>query len=89
MQFLIMLGLMLAAALIVYNIRKNRDRQELEARIAGRGGRLLRLARTRKGSPFADTGRGWWAWRVEWADGQGEHVAWALTTREGVKEWRE
>lgn len=88
-MILIMLGLVAVAVLIVYNYRKNRDVEELGARVATMGGRVVKLTRVRKGSPFPDTTRGWWAWRIVWADDRGEHTAWALTTREGIKEWRE
>lgn len=84
-----MLSLVAAVAAIVFSYRKKRDVEELGARVAAAGGRVLKVTRVRKGSPFSDTTRGWWAWRVEWADHKGEYTAWALTTREGIKEWRE
>jgi type II secretory pathway pseudopilin PulG len=89
MQILIMLAIVAVAVVLVYRSRRNRDRAELAARVRSRGGEVIRLVRVRKGSPFPDTGRGWWAWRVEWRDGAGAHVSWALTTRDGIQSWQD
>ncbi|MFZ5622729.1 MAG: hypothetical protein ACOY5W_17060 [Pseudomonadota bacterium] len=89
MNILVFLLLVIAAVLIVSSFRKQRDRQLLGAEVRTRGGELLRLERVRKGSPFPDTTRGWWAWRVTWRDASGERTSWALTTREGLGEWRD
>lgn len=88
-QILILVGIALVAVMITSQYRKSRDRSDLTARVEQRGGKVVRLRRVKKGSPFQDIGRGWWAWRVQWRDGGGEHTSWALTTREGVKEWRD
>jgi len=54
-----------------------------------RGGVLHGLVRVRRKHPFADSGRGWWAWRVDWQDTESARQSWALTTREGLKDWRD
>jgi len=89
MQILALLLLALVAVLITRSLRIGRDRAELIARIRERGAEVVRLQRARKGHPFPDTGRGWWAWRVQWRDESGDHVSWALTTPKGIKEWRD
>lgn len=89
MQILFLMGLVLTIVMVVYLMRRQRDRDELTARVKERGGQVIRLERVRQGSPFPDTTRGWWAWRIQWQDGTGEHTAWALTTREGIQEWRD
>lgn len=89
MQFIIMLGIALTAVIVTLLYRNQRDREQLTARVATRGGQVVKLEWARKGHPFTDTGRGWWAWRVEWRDGTASHLSWALTTREGIKEWRD
>lgn len=88
-QVYVMLGVVLAAILIVVAYRKQRDRAEVAGRLAEMGGSLMEMVRLRRGHPFADTGRGWWVWRVRWTDAAGEHTAFVLTTREGLKEWRD
>lgn len=85
----VMVLLVLLVVVIVGGARVRRDRSELAAAVRERGGDPVRIRRAKKGHPFTDTGRGWWAWRVVWRDGRGERVSWALTTREGVKEWRD
>ncbi|HYF93504.1 MAG TPA: hypothetical protein VD969_14925 [Symbiobacteriaceae bacterium] len=89
MQFFVMLAIALTAVLLTLMYRRHRDRTELTARVAGMGGEVIRVVRMGKGHPFADTGRGWWAWRIDWRDGAGEHRSYALTTRDGIKEWRD
>jgi hypothetical protein len=88
-QILILVGIALVAVMATRWYRTSRDVKELTARVAQKGGQVVRLTRKQKGSPFADTGRGWWAWQVLWRDGEGEHTAWVLTTREGISEWRD
>jgi type II secretory pathway pseudopilin PulG len=89
-QVVVMLIIVIAAVIVVFTVRRNRDQGELTGRIREMGGQLISLTRVKQGSPFADTTRGWWAWRVQWRDAAGsEHTAWALTTREGIKEWRD
>lgn len=89
MNYLVFLLLMFSAVVIVTGYRKQRDRQLLTTEVSQRGGELARLERVRKGSPFPDTTRGWWAWKVFWRDAAGERISWALTTREGLGEWRD
>ncbi|MDF2631116.1 MAG: hypothetical protein K0R39_4947 [Symbiobacteriaceae bacterium] len=89
MQIIIMLGIALTAVLVTLLYRNQRDKEQLAARVATLGGQVVRVARTKKGHPFSDTGRGWWAWRVEWRDATTDRLSWALTTREGIKEWRD
>lgn len=89
MNYLAMFLLVATAVIVVYRYRVSRDRDLLAGEVKKRGGELVRLRRVRKGSPFPDTTRGWWAWQVVWRDGAGERTAWALTTREGLGEWRE
>jgi|GEM_PF-2337992 len=81
--------LILTAILVVKRYRQQRDHQLLTDEVAKRGGQLLRLQRVKKGSPFPDTTRGWWAWQVFWKGEAGDRVSWALTTREGLGEWRD
>ena len=88
-QILMLGGIALVAVILTTWFRKTRDVTDLKARVAQRGGTVVRLARTRKGHPFASTGRGWWAWRVVWRGAAGEQTSWALTTREGIAEWRD
>lgn len=89
MQFIIMLAIALTAVMVTLLYRNQRDREQLTARVATLGGEVVKLARASKGHPFKETGRGWWAWRVEWRDGTTSRLSWALTTREGIKEWRD
>lgn len=89
MNYLIMFLLVLTAVIVVSSLRKQRDRQLLTDEVQKRGGEVQALKRVRRGSPFPDTTRGWWAWKVEWRDGNGERTSWALTTREGLGEWRD
>lgn len=84
-----MAGLVLVIMLIVLHFRQNRDRNELAARVQELGGEATAIQRVRRGHPFPSVGRGWWAWRVLWQDREGQHISWALTTREGVKEWQD
>lgn len=89
MEILFPVGLATIAVIFVLSYRKKRDRGLLTERVTAKGGTVVALGRTKKGHPFSDTGRGWWAWRVHWRDGSGEHVSWALTTRDGIQEWRD
>lgn len=84
-----MASLVITAMLVVLSYRTKRDKDQLAAGVKERGGMVVELKRVRKGHPFADAGRGWWAWRVLWKEGTTVHTAWALTTREGIKEWRD
>lgn len=86
---LVMLAIVLLAVFLTTVYRRRRDQQELTDRVGARNGQVLQLKRVNKGHPFPDTGRGWWAWRIDWRDGAGEHRSWALTTRDGIKEWRD
>lgn len=89
MNYLVFFLLVVSAVMIVSSLRKKRDFKLLTEEITQRGGELVRLKRARKGSPFPDTTRGWWAWQVLWRDASGERTSWALTTREGLGEWRD
>jgi type II secretory pathway pseudopilin PulG len=89
MQILLVVFLALTAVFMVGQYRKSRDRDALAAHVRAHGGEIARLHRLRKGHPFPDTGRGWWAWRIDWRAGTAERTSWALTTREGIKEWRD
>jgi type II secretory pathway pseudopilin PulG len=89
MQVILLIAIVLSVVIGVSLYRSNRDQNELTARVREQGGEVLRLHRARKGHPFSDTGRGWWAWRVEWRSGAAARTSWALTTREGIKEWRD
>ena len=89
MQVLVLVVIALVAVLFVYATRRKQDLALLSATVRDRGGSLNRVARVRKGHPFAEAGRGWWVWQVSWQDGAGAHTSWVLTTREGIKEWRD
>ncbi|HWI63210.1 MAG TPA: hypothetical protein VNT75_15310 [Symbiobacteriaceae bacterium] len=89
MQIGIMLFIVLTAVIVTLAYRRQRDLETLRARLAGKGGTEIKIARAFKGHPFADTGRGWWVWRIDWRSSAGEHRSYALTTREGIKEWRD
>lgn len=89
MNYLVIILLVISAIYIVTRFRTQRDRDLLAGEVRQRGGQLVRLQRVRKGSPFPDTTRGWWAWKVLWRDESGERTSWALTTREGLGEWRD
>lgn len=89
MNFLVVILLVITVIMITLRFRNQRDHQLLTDEVKKRGGELVRLQRVKKGSPFSDTTRGWWAWRVTWRDGSGERSSWALTTREGLGEWRD
>ncbi|BAD40593.1 hypothetical protein [Symbiobacterium thermophilum] len=89
MNYLVVIVLALTAVVVVSVIRTRRDRELLADEVRRRGGEVIRLIRARRGSPFPDTGRGWWAWKVEWRDAGGERTSWALTTRDGLGEWRD
>lgn len=86
---LFMMGLVIVVVLIVATLRSKQDRAELSAAVRERGGEVVRMRRSRKGHPFTDTGRGWLVWQVHWRLGQTERISYALTTREGIKEWRD
>ncbi len=88
-NYLIYLAIVLTAIVVVTRYRQQRDRQLLADEVKKRGGELLQLTRVKKGSPFPDTSRGWWAWQVSWKSGAGDQISWALTTREGLGEWRD
>jgi hypothetical protein len=89
MQILVLLGIILFVVLGVLISRRRRDRTELRHRIQTLGGELVRMRRVKRAAPFPDVTRGWWAWRIEWRDRRGQRLSWALTTRDGVKEWRD
>jgi len=89
MNILFLASLVITAILVVHSYRTKRDKNALTARIKEQGGTVVELKRMRKGHPFPDTGRGWWAWRVRWQDGAAERTSWALTTREGISDWRD
>lgn len=89
MNYLAFFLLVMTAVMVTYRYRLQRDRSLLSDEVKQRGGELVRLQRVRKGSPFLDVSRGWWAWRVFWRDATGERSSWALTTREGLGEWRD
>lgn len=86
---LFLLAIVVAAVVIVSVSRNRRDRSMFAAKARELGGELVRARRAKKGHPFPDTGRGWWAWQVTWRNARGERVSWALTDREGIKEWRD
>jgi len=87
---LVVLGaIVLVIVTIVHNYRNTRDRQMLAEAAQKRGGVIVHLLRVRRQHPFPDSGRGWWAWRVDWQDSEGARQSWALTTREGLKDWRD
>lgn len=88
-QVMLMLAIVVSLVIVVTAYRRNRDRSDISARVREQGGEALRISRSRKGHPFQDTGKGWWAWQVDWRDGARERTSWALTTREGIKEWRD
>lgn len=88
-QMLILILIAVTAVLITLSYRTRRDRTALTDRVRQLGGTVVSLKRVKKGSPFPDTTRGWWAWRVLWRSEAGERSAWVLTTREGIKEWRD
>lgn len=89
MNYLVVILLAVTAILVVTTIRTRRDRELLADEVRRRGGEVVQLTRVRRGSPFRDTGRGWWTWKVQWRDGAGERTSWALTTRDGLGEWRD
>lgn len=89
MQIWIMLSIVAAAVFVTLTYRRQQDLIALKARVAGKGGTVVQIVRVFKGHPFAEIGRGWWAWRIDWRDEAGERRSWALTTREGVREWRD
>jgi len=89
MNYLVVILLAVTAIAVVTVIRTRRDRELLTDEVRRRGGEVVRLARVRRGSPFPDTGRGWWAWKVQWRDSGGERTSWALTTRDGLEDWRD
>lgn len=89
MQFVMLMSLVLTAIVVVVTYRRKRDRTELTNKVQQLGGQLVELARVRKGHPFPDTGRGWWAWRVRWSIGGQERTSWALTTKDGISDWRD
>lgn len=90
MMIWIMLAIVATAVMITLRYRTQRDTQLLNEQVQAKGGKVLRLKRVTKGHPFASIGRGWWAWLVEWQGGDGQTLkAYALTTREGVSDWRD
>ncbi len=89
MQIWFLLALALTAVLITLTFRYRRDRELLADKVRELGGEVVRMRRVRRGSPFPDTTRGWWAWRIHWRNASGERASWALTSREGLKEWRD
>ncbi|MGE5676324.1 MAG: hypothetical protein ACM3XM_20975 [Mycobacterium leprae] len=89
MQILLILVIASIVVTTVFLYRRSQDRRLIGEAVISRGGQVTRLARVGKKGPFRDVGRGWWAWRVEWRGANGPHTSWALTTREGLKEWRD
>lgn len=89
MQIAIFLLIAAIAVMVVAAYRRQTDRHIIGQEVAKRSGELLRISRAKRGSPFPDTGRGWWAWQVEWQDVSGKRTSWVLTDREGLKEWRD
>lgn len=89
MNVLILLVLVAVAVLIVMQLRIQRDRELLRQTVTEKGGQVSTMRWARRGHPFAEAGRGWWAWQVKWQGGSAVHTSWALTTKEGLKEWRD
>ncbi len=89
MQYAILVALVLTAIMVVSAYRRKRDRDDLAAKVSALGGQVVSLKRVKQGHPFPSIGRGWWAWKVLWKDGARERTSWALTTREGIKDWRD
>ncbi len=89
MGLVVLGGIVLVIVMIVHNYRVSRDRQVLTEAVQERGGELVGLHRARRQHPFADTGRGWWAWRIDWQATGTARRSWALTTRDGLKDWRD
>jgi hypothetical protein len=89
MQLLLILSLVVVVILWVRITRRRRDQRLIADQVSTAGGQFGRAIPVKMGSPFPDTGRGWWAWRVEYHAGGLDRIAWALTTRDGLKEWRD
>lgn len=89
MSLVVLGAIVVVIVMIVRNFRNSRDRQMLTETVQERGGVLVGLLRVRRKHPFTDSGRGWWAWRVDWQDTGSPRQSWALTTREGLKDWRD
>jgi hypothetical protein len=89
MQILLILSLVIAVIIWTRRTRIRRDQGLLAAHVADAGGQFRSAVPVKTGHPFPDTGRGWWAWRIEYTQAGVERVAWALTTRDGLKEWRD
>lgn len=90
MDLLLLISLILTVIVIVYTSRIKRDKKMLTEEVRQRGGEPVQIRRAKKGQhPFPDTGRGWWAWQISYKGTGGERTSYALTTREGLKEWRD
>lgn len=89
MQILLILSLVVAVVIWARRTRIRRDRRLLATKVSELGGELRQAAPAKKGHPFPDTGRGWWAWRIEYVLAGAPKIGWALTTRDGLKEWRD
>jgi hypothetical protein len=89
MQFLLILSLVVVVILWVRQNRTKRDRGLIAEQVATLGGVLKSASPVKKGSPFPDTGRGWWAWKAVYTKDGLERIAWALTDRDRLKEWRD
>lgn len=85
---LVLLVIVTLPLVLTHGVRRRRDVVRLTKEVHQRGGRVTRLAYAHAGSPFANTGRNSRIWRVFWRDDLGKHSAWALTSRDGIKEWR-
>lgn len=89
MQILLILSLVVAVIIWTRRTRIRRDKRLLASKVSELGGELRQAAPSKKGHPFPDTGRGWWAWRIEYTEAGLSKLGWALTTRDGLKEWRD
>lgn len=89
MQILLILSLVIVVIIWARRTRTRRDRGLISSRVGELGGQLRLAKPTKKEHPFPDTGRGWWAWRIEYSVAGANRLAWALTTRDGLKEWRD
>lgn len=89
MQILLILSLVVAVIIWARRTRLRRDRGLLAAKVSELGGEFRNAAPAKKEHPFPDTGRGWWAWRIEYTQAGAARLGWALTTRDGLKEWRD
>lgn len=89
MQILLILSLVVAVIYWARRTRIRRDKGLIATKVGELGGELRQAIPAKQGHPFPDTGRGWWAWRIEYTEAGSTQIAWALTTRDGLKEWRD